>query len=119
MFDLTLNYCLSFPGVTREEKWDDDLRFFVGEKLFCMISKTPPHRISFKCTPRDFHQLICRPGIVPAPYLARYHWVQLKQFDQLPLTELQDLLQQAYDLAVSSLPPEEQEQVLKERLKNV
>lgn len=116
MFDMTLNYCLSFPAVSKEEKWDDDLRFFVGEKLFCMISKVPPHKVSLKCRLEDFHRLISQPGIVPAPYLARYHWVQIKQLDTLPLPELQTLLQHAYDMVVSTLPPEEQEQILKAKV---
>src|SRR3954466_3848558 len=116
MFDMTLNYCLAFPAVSMQEKWDDDLRFFVGEKLFCMISKTPPHQVSIKCRLEDFHRLISQPGIVPAPYLARYHWIQIKQLETLPVIELQSLLQHAYDLVVSTLPPEEQAQILKARV---
>lgn len=115
MFDMTLNYCLAFPAVVQEEKWDDDVRFSVGEKLFCMISKTSPHQISLKCRLEDFHRLISQPGIVPAPYLARYHWVQIKQLDTLPVPQLQALLLNAYDLVVNSLPPEERAQILREQ----
>lgn len=114
MFDMTLNYCRTFPAVTQEEKWDDDLRFSVGEKLFCMISKKAPHQISLKCRPEDFHRLISRDGVVPAPYLARYHWVQIKQIDTLPVPELQLLLQNAYDLVVNTLAPEDRANILKE-----
>jgi predicted DNA-binding protein (MmcQ/YjbR family) len=116
MFDMTLHYCLAFPAVTQEEKWDEDLRFSVGEKLFCMISKVPPHQVSVKCRLEDFHRLISHPGIVPAPYLARYHWVQIRQLDTLPVPELQSLLQHAYDLVVGTLPPEERAQILKEKV---
>ncbi len=116
MFDMTLNYCLAFPAVTQEEKWDEDLRFSVGEKLFCMICKNEPHRISLKCRLEDFHRLISQPGIVPAPYLARYHWVQIRSLDTLPVHELQSLVQNAYDLVVSSIPPEERTRNKKERV---
>ena len=116
MFDMTLNYCLAFPAVTQEEKWDEDLRFSVGEKLFCMISKSAPHQVSLKCRLEDFHRLISQNDIVPAPYLARYHWIQIKALDTLPVPELQSLLQNAYDLVVSTLPPEERAQILKERV---
>lgn len=116
MFDMTLNYCLAFPAVTQEEKWDEDLRFYVGEKLFCMIGKSAPHQVSVKCRLEDFHRLISQSGIVPAPYLARYHWVQIKALDILPVSELQSLLQNAYDLVVSTLPPEERTQILRERV---
>ncbi|MBP1651127.1 MAG: hypothetical protein H6Q26_1284, partial [Bacteroidetes bacterium] len=51
----------------------------------------------------------------PAPYLARYHWVQIKQLETLPVPELQSLLQNAYDLVVNSLPPEERAQILREQ----
>ncbi|WP_143304714.1 MmcQ/YjbR family DNA-binding protein [Chitinophaga vietnamensis] len=111
MFDHTLDFCRAFPAVTTEQKWDNELRFFVGEKLFCMLSMEPPHRISFKCSPALFHQLIARPGIVPAPHLARYHWVQLKQEDTLPLPELQAFLHDAYEIVVATLPPGEQDAI--------
>ncbi len=29
-------YCLSFPGVTEDVKWGNDLCFCVGEKMFCV-----------------------------------------------------------------------------------
>ena len=115
MFDMTLNYCLAFPAVVREEKWDDDVRFSVGEKLFCMISKTSPHQIALKCRLEDFHRLISQPGIVPAPYLARYHWVQIKQLDTLPVPQLQSLLQNASDLVGHSLPRGESARILREQ----
>ncbi|RFS22751.1 hypothetical protein DVR12_13240 [Chitinophaga silvatica] len=111
MFDHTLNFCRSLPAVNTDQKWDDELRFYVGEKLFCMLALNPPHKISFKCVQAQFHQLISTPGIVPAPHLARYHWVQLKQDDILPENELMQLLQKAYEITVSSLPPVEQEKI--------
>ncbi|MBV7532414.1 MmcQ/YjbR family DNA-binding protein [Chitinophaga sp. sic0106] len=111
MFDNTLAFCRALPAVTTEVKWDNELRLFVGEKLFAMLSMDEPHRISFKCVPAQFHKLICKPGIVPAPHLARYHWVQLKQDDTLPDSELEQYLQKAYELVFSSLPEVEQQQI--------
>jgi predicted DNA-binding protein (MmcQ/YjbR family) len=116
MFDHTLGLCQSLPAVTTEKKWDNELRFFVGEKLFCMLSLDPPHRVSFKCSPAQYHQLISRPGIVPAPHLARYHWVQLKQEDIVPSTELENFLHNAYDIIVSTLPPYEQEEITRMKI---
>ncbi|MCW3463083.1 MmcQ/YjbR family DNA-binding protein [Chitinophaga nivalis] len=116
MFDHTLDLCRSLPAVSTEKKWDNELRFFVGEKLFCMISLDPPHRVSFKCSPTQFHQLINRPEIVPAPHLARYHWVQLKGESLLPETELDAFLHNAYELIKSTLPPQEQDAINKMRM---
>jgi predicted DNA-binding protein (MmcQ/YjbR family) len=115
MFDNALDFCQSLPAVTTEKKWDNELRFFVGEKLFCMISLEPPHRVSFKCSISQYHQLIAKRGIVPAPHLARYHWVQLQQEDVLPGPELEHFLHEAYDLILGTLPPYEQEAIQKLR----
>jgi predicted DNA-binding protein (MmcQ/YjbR family) len=109
MYDLTLNYCHSFPAVTAEEKKDHEIRFSVGDKLFCMLSSQEPHTISIKCTTDQFHALICHPGIVPAPSLARYHWIQIHDLETLPLAELQSLIQGSYEMIVSTLPPEPQQ----------
>ncbi|GEP92431.1 Predicted DNA-binding protein, MmcQ/YjbR family [Chitinophaga terrae (ex Kim and Jung 2007)] len=116
MFDHTLDFCRNLPSVSTERKWDDELRFYVGEKLFCMLSMNPPHRISFKCAQDKFHQLISQPDIVPAPHLARYHWVQVKQDDTLPENQLHQLLQKAYEITVNTLPPFEQEKILNSRV---
>lgn len=116
MLDLTFNYCLSFPGVTAEEKWDEEMCFSVGEKLFCTMQIDPPHKLSFKCTCEDFHSMIAKPGISPMPYLARYHWVQIKRPDTLEWSELQSRIQQAYELVVNMLPPEERDAILKAKV---
>ena len=116
MLDLTFNYCLSFPGVTAEEKWNEEMCFSVGEKLFCSMRVDSPNKLSFKCTPEQFHSLIARPDIVPMPYLARYHWVQVKHPSNFDWSELQAFIQQAYDLVVKMLPPEERDAVLKARV---
>ncbi|MBV8255933.1 MAG: MmcQ/YjbR family DNA-binding protein [Chitinophaga sp.] len=111
MFDNTLAFCRALPSVTTEMKMDNELRFFVGEKLFAMLSMDEPHRISFKCIPAQFHKLIGKPGIVPAPYLARYHWVQLNQDDTIPEPELENYLHNAYELVFGSLPEKDQQYI--------
>jgi predicted DNA-binding protein (MmcQ/YjbR family) len=60
--------------------------------------------MSFKCTPEKFAELIEEDGIVPAPYVARYHWVALERFNALSEKELKTLLQTAYDLVLAKLP---------------
>ena len=49
-----------------------------------------------------------RPGIIPAPYSARYHWVALENEDALPGAEIKRLLQQAYALVFEKLPKKKQ-----------
>ena len=61
------------------------------------------HCMSFKCTPEKFAELVEEDGIVPAPYVARYHWVALERFNALSEKELKALLRTAYDLVLEKL----------------
>lgn len=99
-------YCLSFPHATENVQWGADLVFKIAGKMFAVISLEPAsdHCMSFKTTPEKFAELIERNGIVPAPYVARYHWVALERFNALPEKELKSLLQTAYDLVFEKLP---------------
>ena len=67
--------CRSLPAVTEDVKWGSDLCFCVQKKMFVVANLEPPHQVSFKCTPETFGELVERPGIIPAPYMARNMWV--------------------------------------------
>jgi predicted DNA-binding protein (MmcQ/YjbR family) len=99
-------HCLSFPHVTEEVLWGNDLVFKIGGKMFAVIGLDPAsdHCLSLKCTPEKFAELIEKDGIVPAPYVARYHWVALERFNALSAKELKALLRTAYDLVFEKLP---------------
>ena len=102
----THTFCLSFPHVTEEVLWGNDLVFKIGGKMFAVIGLEPAsdHCMSFKCTPEKFAELTERNGIVPAPYVARYHWVALESFAALSEKELKALLRNSYDLVIEKLP---------------
>ena len=68
--------CRALPRVTEDIKWQHDLCFCVAGKMFAVVDLEPPHSIAFKCTPDTFGELVERPGIIPAPYMARNMWVQ-------------------------------------------
>jgi len=99
-------YCLSLPHVSEDVQWESDLLFRIGNKMFAVVAldAATDHRMSFKCTPEVFAELTERDGIVPAPYVARYHWVALQRFDALPERELKQLLSNAYQLILEKLP---------------
>ena len=85
--------------------WGDDLVFKVAAKMFAVVPLEPgPLVISFKTTAEEFAELIERPGFVPAPYLARAHWVAVERWNVLPRRELKLRLEQAYGLVVAKLP---------------
>ena len=97
--------CRSLPGVTEDVKWGNDLCFCVSGKMFAAMDLNPPHSIGFKCTPDDFGTLTDRPGIRPAPYLARAMWVQEETLGEaLDRQEMERLLRSAYELVVAKLP---------------
>jgi predicted DNA-binding protein (MmcQ/YjbR family) len=99
-------FCLSLPHVTEGVQWENDLLLRIGNKMFCVLSLEPAsdHCMSFKCTPEKFAELVEQEGIMPAPYVARYHWVALERFDALPERELKGLLTTAYELVRDKLP---------------
>src|SRR5277367_3908229 len=97
--------CLSFPGATEQIQWVDNLLFKVAGKMFAITNLEPAAVwLSFKSTPEQFAELTERPGIIPAPYLARASWVALESPDALSSGELQSLLRESYDLVFAKLP---------------
>jgi predicted DNA-binding protein (MmcQ/YjbR family) len=103
--DFVRSWCGSFPHVEETVQWEDDLVFKVGGKMFAVMPLEPaPVKLSFKCSPDDFVELTERPGIIPAPYLARAQWVALQTEDALSAAELKRQLRAAYDLVYAKLP---------------
>ena len=51
-------FCLSLPHATENMQWGDDLCFKVAGKLFTVVYLGHPARVSFKCTPESFAELI-------------------------------------------------------------
>lgn len=73
--------------------------------MFAVVCLEPPHSLAFKCTDESFGELIERPGIIPAPYLARAMWVQETEIGgALESRELDALLGSAYEIVVAKLP---------------
>jgi len=97
--------CLSFPGATEQVQWEDDLLFKVGGKMFAIAPLEPAQLwLTLKADPEEFLELTERPGILPAPYLARAKWIAIETPDTLPLSEVTALLRRSYDLVVAKLP---------------
>jgi predicted DNA-binding protein (MmcQ/YjbR family) len=97
--------CQSLPAVTEDVKWGSDLCFSVAKKMFVVVNLEPPHQFGFKCTPETFGELVERPGIIPAPYMARNMWVQEQSLGEtLTRRELEALVRTSYDLVVAKLP---------------
>jgi predicted DNA-binding protein (MmcQ/YjbR family) len=103
--DWVRRYCLSMPHATESVQWGNDLVFKIAGKMFAVVVLEPSKVcMAFKCTPEEFAELVERPGIIPAPYSARYYWVALETEDALTQSELKRLLRRSYDMVVEKLP---------------
>ncbi len=101
--------CLAFPHATENVQWGYDLCFKIDGKLFAITPLEPaPVRLSFKASPENFAELCERPGIIPAPYMARAQWVALQQLNAVPDSELRELLRESYKMVFARLPKKRQ-----------
>ena len=98
------NLCLSFPHATEDVKWGNDLCFSIGGKMFCVTGLEEPLSASFKVRQEEFEEMCQREHIVPAPYVARYHWVLVQQPDALSGQGWEDFVKQSYELVRAALP---------------
>jgi predicted DNA-binding protein (MmcQ/YjbR family) len=103
--DWVRQFCLALPHSTETVQWGENLVFKVAGKIYAIASLEPGGPwLSFKCTPEEFGELTDRPGIVPAPYLARAQWVALETRAALPREEVRRLLRKSYELVLAKLP---------------
>ncbi len=103
--DWVRQFCLSLPHTTEKLQWEDALVFKVGDKMYAVVSLDPGETwISLKCSADEFVALVERPGVIPAPYLARAQWVALETEDALPRDEIRRLLAAAHSLIFAKLP---------------
>ncbi len=103
--DWVHRYCKSMPHSTESLQWGNDLVFKIGGKMFAVVVLEPSKVwLALKCTPEEFAEMVERPGIIPAPYSARYHWIALETEDALGTAELKKLLRRSYDLVLEKLP---------------
>ena len=97
-------FCLAFPGATEDVKWGNDLCFCVGSKMFTVTSADSSDAgVSLKTTPEKFAELTERQGIIPAHYVARYHWITIEDLDAVTKTELKDLIRESYQRVFDKL----------------
>jgi predicted DNA-binding protein (MmcQ/YjbR family) len=109
-------YLLTLPHAVETRQWGNNLVFWVadkaiGGKMFALINLDDPGgtrlakaSLSFAAAPERFHELLEIEGIIPAPYLARAHWIALEHWNVLRKNELEDLLRTANTLIYDKLP---------------
>jgi predicted DNA-binding protein (MmcQ/YjbR family) len=105
--DWVRKVCLALPHTTEDVQWEHDLLFRIAGKIYCVANLEPglsPTKIAFKCTPERFAELLEIENIIPAPYMARNHWVAMIEVDALRPPEIQQLIEYSYRLVLEKLP---------------
>jgi predicted DNA-binding protein (MmcQ/YjbR family) len=72
--------------------------------MFCVSCLDGPFTVCFKVKDEEFEEMSGRPGIIPAPYVARYKWVLVEDANKLSKREWEHYVKQSYDLVRAKLP---------------
>ena len=103
--------CLSLPHAEEAVGWGHHLVFWVGDKaiggkMFSLIHLDDAGTgvAWFHCGAERYQELLEIEGIIPAPYLARAHWVALKDWNVLRKSELEEVLRTAATVIYNKLP---------------
>ena len=98
------DFCLALPGAREDYKWGGIRVFSVaGNKMFAVMDLAGAG-LSFKVADDVFLGYCDRPGVRPAPYLARAKWISLALPYPMARDELCDLIRRSHQLVVRRLP---------------
>lgn len=107
---------MALPDTTEKLQWGDALCFKVVGRMFAVLGLDIP-RLTFKCPPEVFAELIERENIRPSPYLGRHKWVMLEQLDAVRNDELRELIRQSHELVRAKAPRRKKAVVSRKRAK--
>jgi predicted DNA-binding protein (MmcQ/YjbR family) len=112
-------YLLTLPHVVETMQWGANLVFWTGDKaiggkMFALINLEddgPQRRrvthhalMMYAAGPGRYPELLELEGIIPAPYMAKNHWVAIERWDVFTSTEWHRELRAAYDITFAKLP---------------
>ncbi|MEU8588281.1 MmcQ/YjbR family DNA-binding protein [Streptomyces sp. NPDC048664] len=105
--DIT-RHCLALPGTAEDFPFGDVPAVYrVGGRIFALLSEgAVPPRVSVKLPPDDVVALRAQypDTVLPGYHLNKRHWVTVLLGADLEADEVGELLEQSYELVVSSLP---------------
>jgi predicted DNA-binding protein (MmcQ/YjbR family) len=110
-------YLLTLPHVVETMQWGANLVFWVGDKaiggrMFALINLDVPPAgthtqhpaMSYAAGPARYADLLELEGLVPAPYMARIHWVAAERWDVFSTSEWHRELAAAHETILAKLP---------------
>jgi predicted DNA-binding protein (MmcQ/YjbR family) len=118
-------YLLTLPHAVETMQWGANLVFWIGDKaiggkMFALINLedpapegASPHRrrvthqalMMYAAGLARYPELLELEGLIPAPYMARIHWVAAERWDVFTPAEWQRELHAAHALTLAKLPP--------------
>ncbi|NQZ29997.1 MAG: MmcQ/YjbR family DNA-binding protein [Oceanospirillaceae bacterium] len=100
-------FCHSFPGVVAHESDNaaNVLTHKIQGKKFAYFKTSEPEqwRFSIRTYSDRFLELTDQPGIKPAKYMHRFHWVTIVNVGSIDERYLKELVTWSYEKALSSL----------------
>lgn len=127
-------YLLTLPYVVETLQWGANLVFWIGDKaiggkMFALINLDEDGRavISFSAGPELYADLLEIEGLIPAPYMARIHWIAAERWNVFRASEWEAHLLHAHQItfaklsartrAVLALPVSRQKRLIADRRK--
>jgi predicted DNA-binding protein (MmcQ/YjbR family) len=115
-------YLLTLPHAVETMQWGANLVFWIGDKaiggkMFALVNlddddahnhgeRTKPRPvISYSAGPERYSELLERDGVIPAPYMARIHWVAVEGWKVFRAAEWEQELRAAHTITFNKLPP--------------
>jgi predicted DNA-binding protein (MmcQ/YjbR family) len=89
----------------------DNLVFWVGDKaiggkMFCLVNLSGGTFgvVSYSAGPERYAELLERDGLLPAPYMARIHWISAERWSAWRNAEWESELRTAHAITFAKLP---------------
>lgn len=99
--------CLSFTAATVAERGEpaNVLTYKVKGRNFAYFKTSEPERwrFSIRVSPARFLELTDQPGVKPARYMHRFHWITIVKIDEFDSEYLTELIDWSYRKACESL----------------
>lgn len=112
-------FCRRFPGAAEKRHGApyNILTYSVGGKNFAWFKTSEPEkwRFSFRVPPDLFLGLTGSPGIKPARYMGRFHWVTVVDVRRIPAATLREWVGWSYEKALSLLSQRKRSALLEGR----
>ena len=112
----TQRHCRSYRGARETaygEPWNV-LVYSVGDRRYAYFKTSEPERwrFSVRVTPDRFVELTDMPGVKPARFRGRYHWITIVNVESFPSDYLVELVEGSYRRALEAQPKRRQMEIL-------